>query len=151
MKAINISACIILACTIVFSSCDIRKNPNPRPQTEVKKSKFGPTTVQIIDSLHNFGTIQEGEKVTFSFRFKNTGKEPLEILEVNTSCGCTVPEKPQAPIQPGETGFIKTSFNSDRRPGETHKTIMVRSNANPEFPILTLQGTVIGKPETTNP
>ncbi len=144
---------MVLVFTMMFSGCDIRKKPtpNPRPQTEVKKSKFGPTSVQIIDSVYNFGTIQEGEMVTFSFRFKNTGKEPLEILEVNTSCGCTVPEKPEAPIQPGETGFIKTSFNSERRPGETHKTIMVRSNANPEFPILKLQGTVIGKKETTNP
>ncbi len=153
MKQIKFIFGFAFACTLMISSCDIRKKPKTenKPQAEIKTSKFGPTTVQLIDSLHHFGTIQEGEKVTYSFRFKNTGTEPLEILEVKTSCGCTVPEKPEAPIKPGETGFIKTTFNSERRPGETHKTIMVRSNASPEFPILTLQGTVIGKSETTKP
>jgi hypothetical protein len=148
----KLSICLMI---ILFaqSSCDIRKQPEnkPLPKQEKKKSKFGATSVEIIDSVHHFGTIQEGEKVTFNFRFKNIGKEPLEILEVMASCGCTVPEKPEEPIKPGEIGFIKATFNSDRKPGEAHKTIVVRSNANPEFPVLIMQGTVIGKQTETNP
>ena len=44
-------------------------------------------------------------------------------------------------------GFIKVKFNSDHRPGEAHKTITITSNARPEFPVLVLKGTVIGRSE----
>ncbi len=100
------------------------------------------TTVQLIDSLYNFGTITEGQKVEYSFRFKNTGKNPLVITNAVASCGCTVPEKPEQPIKPGEIGFIKVIFNSKGKQGENHKNIVVTSNAYPPFPDLQLVGTV---------
>jgi hypothetical protein len=133
----------------VLNSCDIRKSENqPKPeQKETKKSLLAPTTVQLIDSVFDFGTIKEGDVVSFSYRFKNTGDKPLEVTDVMASCGCTVPEKPQEPIKPGEIGFIKVKFNSDRKPGQAHKTVTVVSNANPEFPTLLLKGTVEGKSE----
>ena len=43
------------------------------------------TTVQIIDSAYNFGTITEGEKVEYSYRFKNTGSNPLVIFDAHVS------------------------------------------------------------------
>ena len=133
----------------VLGSCDIRKTENqPKPQQkETKKSLLDPTTVQLIDSVFDFGTIKEGDVVSLSYRFKNTGDKPLEVTDVMASCGCTVPEKPQEPIKPGEIGFIKVKFNSDRKPGQAHKTVTVVSNANPEFPTLLLKGTVEGKSE----
>ena len=104
-----------------------------------------PTTVQVIDSMYDFGKVNEGELVQYNFRFRNTGKNPLVIQNVSASCGCTVPEKPEKPIQPGEIGFIKVTFNSTRRPGEVNKAISITSNADPEFYELYLKGTVIGK------
>jgi hypothetical protein len=64
------------------------------------------------------------------------------------SCGCTVAEKPEKPVMPGEIGHIKVKFNSDKKPGEAHKTLTITSNAQPEFPQLLLKGTVEGKTET---
>jgi hypothetical protein len=104
-----------------------------------------PTTVQIIDTIHNFGQVQEGAIVEFSYRFRNTGKEPLVILEAKASCGCTVPEKPEKPILPGEIGYLKVKFDSKDRPGQVQKTVTVTSNAEPPFPALILEGDVIGK------
>jgi len=100
------------------------------------------TTVQIIDSAYNFGTITEGEKASYSYRFKNTGTNPLVIFNASASCGCTVPEKPEKPILPGETGFIKVVFNSSGKGGHNKKEINVLSNANPAFPVLLLTGEV---------
>ena len=100
------------------------------------------TTVEIIDSLYNFGTITEGEKVDYSFRFKNSGKKPLVIINTTASCGCTVPEKPEKPIMPGETGFIKVVFNSQGKEGHNTKSITVNSNAYSPFNDLILEGTV---------
>ena len=100
------------------------------------------TTVQLIDSVFNFGKITEGEKVTFNFRFRNSGKKPLVITNTTASCGCTVPEKPEKPIMPGEEGFIKVVFNSKGKSGHQEKNITVMSNTNPEFPKLQLTGEI---------
>jgi hypothetical protein len=100
------------------------------------------TAVQVIDSVYNFGTAAEGEKITYNFRFKNIGKKPLIITSTTASCGCTVPEKPEKPVLPGETAFIKVVFNSKGKTGTNHKTITVTSNAHPEFPQLLLNGEI---------
>ena len=132
---------------LMLLSCDVRnkkvveKNEPLTQQIEIKD----PTTVQIIDSSYNFGKVTEGEIVEYNYRFKNTGSKPLVVTNVNASCGCTVPEKPEQPIKPRETGFIKVKFNSDHRVGNTHKTVTVSSNAEPAFPELLLTGEVIAK------
>jgi len=136
---------IILIITCILYSCDIRNN---KASTDVTTSDSAQTfkdstTVQIIDSVYNFGKITDGEKVEYSFRFKNTGKTPLIVTNATASCGCTVPEKPEAPVMPGETGFIKVAFNSQGRVGDTHKEVNVTSNAFPAFPPLEMRGEVL--------
>jgi hypothetical protein len=123
----------------------VRNKDKKALETIETKAPEGPTTVQIIDSVYDFGEIAEGEVVEFSFRFKNSGDNPLVVTNVSASCGCTVPEKPEQPIRPGETGFIKAKFNSAGRPGESHKSIVVVSNAEPSFPDLRMKGKVIAK------
>lgn len=132
-------------------SCDVRKKDkisdgivNTANDT-TKAELTNPTTVQFIDTVFDFGKVTEGEMVEFSYRFKNTGTNPLVISNAAASCGCTVPEKPEAPVKPGETGYIKVKFNSDGRVGMAHKTVTVTSNANPAFPELLLKGEVLAK------
>lgn len=95
------------------------------------------TTIQWLDSAFNKGTITEGEKIEIVYRFKNTGEKPLIIKDVRPSCGCTVAEKPQEPIAPGKEGSIKAVFDSQNKPGPSHKTITVISNTQPESYALT--------------
>lgn len=125
-------------------SCDVRRKDKIADDAETQKALAlkDSTTVQIIDSAYNFGSVADGEKVEYSYRFKNTGNKPLVIVQATASCGCTVPQKPEKPILPGEVGFIKIVFDSKGRVGEAHKTISVTSNANPEFTPLILTGTV---------
>jgi hypothetical protein len=137
----------LLGLTLLLTGCDFRKKnkrSGPSSATEMQMMA-NPTMVQVIDSIYDFGKVNEGELVQYNYRFRNIGKKPLVIQSGIASCGCTVPEKPEHPIAPGEIGFIKVTFNSERRPGEVLKTITISSNANPEFPELYLKGTVIGK------
>ena len=67
------------------------------------------------------------------------------IDRASASWGCTVREKPEKPVMPGDTGFIKVVFNSKGRVGLVDKNITVISNAKPEFPTLLLTGEVIEK------
>ena len=136
-------AAFFLTCTIF--SCNIR---SVKDQADVQAANHTPhftdsTTVQMIDSSYNFGKILDGEKVEYSYRFRNTGKNPLIVSSAVASCGCTVPEKPEEPIKPGGTGFLKVVFNSKGRVGDVHKEITVTSNAYPRFPVLQLTGQVV--------
>ncbi len=139
---------LFCAMVIVLVSCDVRKHDKTvdinklTQQAEIKD----PTTVQIIDSAYDFGKVTDGEIVTYNYRFKNTGTKPLIVTNAQASCGCTVPEKPEQPIQPGDTGFIKVKFNSANRVGQAHKSVTVTSNAQPPFSELLLTGEVIAKP-----
>ncbi len=132
-------------------SCDVRSKDKIADNTgnitggKTAADSTAPTNVQIIDSSFDFGKVTDGEVVEFSYRFKNVGNQPLVISNASASCGCTVPEKPEAPIKPGETGFIKVKFNSEGRVGVAHKTVTVQSNANPAFPELLLKGEVLAK------
>ncbi len=91
------------------------------------------TSIQWLDStFKNFGKIKEGQVIEVTFRFKNSGAKNLIFSNVSASCGCTVPEKPEAPYAPGEEGMIKAKFDSQGKPhGEVRKEIFANANTNP--------------------
>lgn len=128
----------------VFASCDVRRKDKVADglPSMAEMAAMDSTTVQLIDSSYNFGTATEGEKISYNFRFKNSGTKPLIVTSAHASCGCTVPEKPEKPVMPGETSFIKVVFNSKGKVGHNDKTITVVSNANPAFPPLLLTGEI---------
>lgn len=137
---------VLLMTAVMFMvfSCDVRRKDRIADDAlqQMEAASKNTTTVKLIDSVFNFGNIAEGEKVEFSFRFRNSGKFPLVISNVSATCGCTVPEKPEQPIKPGETGYIKVVFNSKAKSGHQEKSITVNSNANPPFNELKLIGEV---------
>ncbi len=104
------------------------------------------TTIQWLDGADkDFGKIKEGENLDVSFRFKNTGTKPLVIAKVWAQCGCTVPETPQKPYAPGETGVIKASFNSTAKPGTNTKQVYMNANTSPVMSTLTFHVDVTAK------
>lgn len=138
---------LFLFAVVALVSCDVKRKDKDAIDPEVQKvlASKDSTTVQIIDSAYNFGKVTDGEKVEFSYRFRNTGTKPLVVVQATASCGCTVPQRPEKPIMPGEIGFIKIVFDSKHRVGNAHKTITVESNAKPGFPPLILTGDVIAE------
>lgn len=103
------------------------------------------TTVQWLDSVQNFGTVTDGEKVMITFHFKNTGTKPLVISNVQASCGCTVPSKPEEPIAPGAEGKITAEFNSSGRVGKASKNVTVTANTKEGMTNLLFEGEVLPK------
>ncbi len=88
------------------------------------------TTIQWLDStFRDLGKVTEGQVVEVSWRFKNTGNKPLIIVNTSASCGCTIAEKPEQPIAPGEESVIKAKFDSKGRPeGEQRKEVYITAN-----------------------
>lgn len=91
---------------------------------------------------HDFGTIIQGEKVAYSFKFTNTGKADLIITSAKGSCGCTVPEWPKEPIAPGAEGVIDVVFNSDGKSGQQNKKVTIVANTVPNTKVLAINGMV---------
>jgi len=106
----------------------------------------GPLPVAEFDTTsHDFGTVKEGEKVTFTYKIKNTGEVPLIIQSANPSCGCTVPTWTKDPIPVGGSGFVTAEFDTNGKSGMNNKTITVVSNAWPKTQTLTFKANVIAK------
>jgi hypothetical protein len=85
-------------------------------------------------STHDFGDIQQGDKVEHTFKFTNTGTGPLIITNVTVTCGCTLPKQwPRDPVAAGSKSEITVAFNSTGKSGKQNKVVTVVSNAvNPE-------------------
>ncbi|QWX82743.1 DUF1573 domain-containing protein [Cellulophaga sp. HaHaR_3_176] len=76
---------------------------------------------------HDFGNIVQNTPQETVFTFKNTGDAPLIITDAKSTCGCTVPKKPNGPISPGETGELVVNFNGSGANAVT-KVITVTAN-----------------------
>ena len=101
-----------------------------------------PAQIKFDKTTHNFGSFSENEpKVSCSFTFTNIGEQPLVINQAIASCGCTVPEYTKTPIQPGEKGEIKVTYNGTGKfPGHFKKSITVRTNGAVEMTRLYIEG-----------
>ncbi|MCF8283578.1 MAG: DUF1573 domain-containing protein [Sphingobacteriales bacterium] len=97
---------------------------------------------EFTQDAYDFGSIKQGEKISYAFIFKNTGSTPLIISSASASCGCTVPSYPEDPIQPGAESKIDVVFDSNGKMGMQTKTITLVANTIPNTKVLYLRGEV---------
>jgi len=87
------------------------------------------TTVKFDKIVHDFGEVQPEVENKTTFRLTNTGEHPLIVENVEASCGCTTPKKPEKPILPGKSDEIQVSFKSNPgQTGEQNKMVTVTTN-----------------------
>jgi hypothetical protein len=110
----------------------------------ISKNEVNPAVAAFNweSSVHDFGKIKQGIPVTHEFRFTNTGKAPLIIVNAQPSCGCTTPDWTKTPVEPGGSGFIKATFNAGAA-GPFNKTVTVTANVEGGFVLLTIKGEVL--------
>ena len=135
---------IFISLITMLASCgssDTPKNVDALRNESAKQT----TSIQWLDSTRNFGKITEGQHLSVSFKFKNTGNKPLVIESVHPSCGCTVADYPKEPIAPGQEGEITGEFNSEGRQGQNHKEITVYTNTPVHTHSLVFDVEVVGR------
>lgn len=103
--------------------------------------------IEFKSETIDYGEIKKGSDGVRVFEFTNTGTAPLVIEDVKSSCGCTVPKKPEEPIMPGDTGKIEVKYDTNRV-GPIRKTVTVYSNADEPVKALKIKGTVLGESES---
>ena len=98
-------------------------------------------------TTHDFGTINEGDKVTTEFSFTNTGNSDLIIVDARGSCGCTVPKYPKnTAIKPGQSETITVSFDSNNKPGMQQKSVTLSANTSSGREMLRIKANVTPDP-----
>jgi hypothetical protein len=123
------------AVALTFTACGGNTEKKEAPATAVEASSAKAVSnapVMTFDkTIHDFGSIQEGDRVETLFTFTNTGKSDLVIVDARGSCGCTVPEYPKnTPIAPGASGQIRVSFDSSNKPNLQQKTVTISANTD---------------------
>ncbi len=117
---------------------DLINNPNSASGKAIDNlPKF-----KFKEETHNFGRVIEGEKVSYSFEFTNTGKSDLIIASASASCGCAVAEYSKIPIQAGGKGNIKVQFNTEGKKGIQTKTVTLMANTQPNTKVLTIKAEI---------
>jgi hypothetical protein len=109
------------------------------PESQARKKG---QEIWFEEVLHEYGDIPEKSDGTCMFTFKNLGKEAIVVNRVRSTCGCTVPEWPHEPVEPGETGEIKVVYNTVIK-GPFYKSIYVYSSAANSPVKLQIKGKVL--------
>lgn len=149
MKRILLLAII----SIAFISCKedatkkIKQDNLIRAKKENKVNREDAPVITFDKTEHDFGTINEGDKVETTFSFTNTGKSELIITKIKASCGCTVPSNwDRKPIMPGKKSQFTVKFNSKNKPNKQQKTITITSNTNKGRETVRIKAQVVPDP-----
>ena len=151
MKHLFLVLCIAATAFISCKSDQQKKTIEPEMVSNPASAEPANADTSLLPKFdfesdnHEFGSITEGEIVSYNFKFKNSGKAPLIITQASASCGCTVPEYSKDPIAPGQEGFIKVTFNSEGKHGMTSKTITLLANTVPNTKVLTISADISKK------
>jgi hypothetical protein len=124
---------------IAFMMTFVAFAQNAAPQTVENPNA---PVITFEKTTHDYGTVVKGGDGTCEFKFKNTGVEPLILSNVQSSCGCTVPEWPREPLLKGKSASIKVKYDTNRV-GPINKTITVMSNSKGAAVQLKIVGNVV--------
>ncbi len=147
---------IIASCLVILSACqqngskDITTNDIQNTNSADGRTNTKLPDIKFEEETHDFGRITQGEKVSYSFKFKNTGGNSLIISSASGSCGCTVPEFPKKPILPGEEEKINVVFSSEGKSGLVEKSISIVTNCEPSTKIIYIKADIV-VPASANP
>lgn len=158
MKNVLLSIAIIFAAIVSMngqSTTDRKAAEEKRKIEQEKKAQQAlaenpnAPVIKFEKVVHDYGEIEQHGDGKCEFKFTNTGKEPLILSNVRSSCGCTVPVWPRQPILPGQSDVIKVKYDT-KRIGMINKSVQVYSNAIEKTVSLKIKGKV-NKPSTAMP
>jgi len=122
---------LVILISVAWSSC----------KTSNGKNSAGDASIVFDTLAHNFGEIPFNGEGDFEFVFRNQGNSPLILTHVKSTCGCTIPQWSDEPIEAGKQGSIKVSYDT-HRVGPFTKSIYVYSNAGNGVQKLIITGKV---------
>lgn len=157
----RISAVLLSVLALSFYACEEAQNTDGTisanrlisvPETadeNVDVADIEVAEITFAETEYNFGEIESGDVVDYTFKFTNTGDAPLIVSNAKASCGCTVPKWSKEPIAPGGEGEIQVRFDSKGKSGVQNKAVTVTANTQPSETQVYIKGK-INSPKTTD-
>ncbi|AQT69633.1 hypothetical protein STSP2_02827 [Anaerohalosphaera lusitana] len=117
-------------------------SPDQADQTQTDAPATGDTAsaekkdapnVTVEDNEHNFGIVGPGTVHKTEFEFKNTGSKPLKVIDIKSTCSCTVPALKKKTYEPGESGKFSVTYTASEHEGTDKKHLYILSN-DPDEP-----------------
>ncbi len=127
------STLILLVAFQVFFSCKYQNSD----KKDTFKANDRSAIFAIHPKIHNFGDIESGERISFSFDITNSGTGNLVIDSINGGCGCIETKIESNTIEPGKNSYLEILFNSSGEWGNIVKPVIVHSNAGKDTIYLT--------------
>ena len=125
----------VVACSSKQEKIDTDLINNPATPEGVDDKVARP--ILTFDEVeHDFGALKEGEIVSYTYTFTNTGNANLIISSVIPGCGCTVADFTKTPIRPNQKGEVAIAFNSKDKKGMQRKRVSVQANTYPAETVL---------------
>ena len=129
---------MLLICLLSISGCNGGRSGLT---TDIVQNGKTPK-ITFSESMHDFGDINQGDIVTYTFDFTNTGDGDLLVTDAHAQCSCTVPEWPKDIIKPGGKGSIHVKFDSNGKSGIVKKEITIEANTNPRITKIHIQSNI---------
>lgn len=89
--------------------------------------------IEITPKVYEFGSVEYGDILNYTFEVRNSGKGILKIKKIATSCGCTTAKISSPEIMPGETAELSVIYNTglmggSHGRGRQERIIYLKSN-----------------------
>jgi len=147
-KTILMTLMLAFGMTMMAQKTVKKADQKSNSKTEQKSEQapaLKPAQIKFDKIVQNFGKFSEKTPVQSAvFTFTNVGEQPLVVNQATAACGCTVPEFTATPVQPGEQGTIKVTYNGEGMfYGPFKKSITVRTNGEVQMTRLYIEGEMV--------
>jgi hypothetical protein len=112
-----------------ITACHNNPSANPKPSSSAdSQKKKKPGKIEFSEEIHNFGSLKEGEIVSFSFKFKNLGESPFRLRKVEPACGCLTVRYDKEELGTAQSSIVEVIFNTEGEWGNQIKTVEVETS-----------------------
>lgn len=129
MRTFFCNTLFVIGLLLILSSCANHKKPENKDLEQYNSpEKKSAGKIVFVKEIHNFGTLKDGEIVSFSFVFRNMGGSPIQIVKTEVSCGCINIQYDRNDILPGESSDIEVVFNTSGEWGNILKGVTIETS-----------------------
>lgn len=141
-KALLICAGIAFGIEMVLLPAHSESADQSTETVKTSTASTGAPKLMLQETYYDFGKVQQGDKVTKKFIFKNEGDSDLVINQVKSSCGCTAAAASTGPFRPGQSGTIEVTYDSRAKIGAVEKQVSIFTNQSPSPEVISIKGIV---------
>lgn len=118
---------IILLSMLIISACSGGGSQSSGTRAK-SQDNLGPAVFDFVEEIHNFGELQAGEKVIYSFVFTNTGGSDMTIDKAEAECSCLEISYDKETISPGGKGKLKVVYDTSGQFGAQFQMFRITAN-----------------------